>query len=133
MIRRRVKVVGHDAVRLCRAQHGIGYFQLVAAKFYELFKRSGQDFRSWGGHPHSQVRKILVGPAEVKTDDFKLRAALNHPIEDLRKDLRIDEVPLGFNNFSVQLSCPCFPVWIWLLISILCMVQVCSTPLCASK
>ena len=50
---------------------------------------------------HRNRRRLIVAPADVETQDVERRVALHHRVEDDVQDLRVDQMPFGFDHFAV--------------------------------
>ncbi len=97
----RVEIVGDHAITIRGFQERVPLLDGVAAEWNQLFDEAPQAGLAGGGYLQLQLRKVVVGAADLEVQDLELSAALDDGIEDGVEELRIDEVALGLDDDGV--------------------------------
>ena len=100
VVARGIEVVRGTAVSRRRLERGVqvrgGPASVAEQLFEQLLHRRG----AWRRNAHLQPRKIVVGPADGEVDDLEAAAVLDHGVEDLGHQPRVDEVAFGVDDFG---------------------------------
>lgn len=76
----------------------------MAAKRHEVLEQLGQKLWCTGRHAQFQQRRLFVVPADSKLVDFVEATVLDHPVEDLGKDVRVDQVAFRLDDLDVGMQ-----------------------------
>ena len=100
-VRRRVEVVGDDAIAVGDSQQRVPLLDGVAAERDQLLDEAAQAGVARRRHLELQLREVVVGAADLEVQHLELSAALDDGIEDGVEELRVDEVALGLDDDGV--------------------------------
>ena len=95
-----VKILRRAAVPIHRGELGVAGIDRRAAQAQQLRQHSFDRFARWRFHAQPQTRRVGIGAADAELLHLEAAVEFHDRVEDLLHDMRVDQVPFGFDNFA---------------------------------